>query len=112
VSRFRATRALDAGEALRLAKADFEIRQDAYAYETLAWAQLSAGDTAPALENIEAALATGVEDATVWYHASEIYAANGDDTRAIDYAQRALELSPEFDLFEAARARALVDRLS
>ncbi|MDZ4827853.1 MAG: tetratricopeptide repeat protein [Actinomycetota bacterium] len=112
VSRFRSTRGLDIGEALALAERDFEIRQDAHAYDTLAWAQLANGDDDEALESIEDALATGIADAGVWYHAAEIYAANNDDTAALDLVRKALDLSPEFDLYEAEQARTLLADLS
>jgi tetratricopeptide (TPR) repeat protein len=110
-SRFRSTRGLDTSEALRLAKQDFEVRQDAYAYDTLAWAQLASGDERAALASIERALLPGVEDAGVWYHAAEIFAANDDAAHARDAVERALTISPQFDLFEAPRADALAQRL-
>lgn len=112
VSRFRSTHKLDVVEALVLAERDFDIRQDAYAYDTLAWAQLASGDGVAALESIEHALATGIADAGVWYHAAEIYAANGDDAAALAVLHKALDQSPEFDLYEAAQARELLADLS
>jgi len=108
VARFLATRGLDAERALDLARADLAARRDALAYDTLAWAQLAAGDPHAALVSIERALAPGVEDASIWYHAAEIYAANGDGPGAADAVRRALAFSPEFDLYEAPRARALL----
>ncbi|MGQ0826679.1 MAG: tetratricopeptide repeat protein [Actinomycetota bacterium] len=110
-SRFRAGRGLDRREALRLAEQDLVVRQDALAYDTLAWAQLAVGETEAALDSIERALADGIADAGVWYHAAEIYAASGDDERARDALETALEISPKFDLYEAAGARTLAERL-
>jgi tetratricopeptide (TPR) repeat protein len=110
-SRFRSSRGLDAGEALRLAKQDFAVRQDAYAYDTLAWAQLASGDERAALASVERALMPGVDDAGLWYHAAEVFAANGETARARQAIEHALTISPRFDLFEAPRAEALAQQL-
>jgi tetratricopeptide (TPR) repeat protein len=109
-SRFRASHALDPGEAVRLAREDLHNRQDALAYDTLAWAQLAAGDTEGARASIEIALRSGVRDAAVGYHAAEIYAAAGDRDRACAAVSQAIALSPAFDVYEAPRAHALAGR--
>jgi tetratricopeptide (TPR) repeat protein len=111
VSRFRASHGLDVAASLRLAEADVKLRQDGFAHDTLAWAQLANGKVPEARANSDAALATGVRDAGVYYHAAEIAAAQGDTARAREFVHRALDLSPGFDLYEAAGARALADRL-
>jgi tetratricopeptide (TPR) repeat protein len=111
-SRFRAGRGLDPRRALQLARQDIGVRQDAFAYDTLAWAQIHVGDEAGALASTRRALTAGVKDAGIWYHAATIYAAAGQDARAVDLLERALDLNPQFDLYEAAQARALLDRLT
>ena len=110
-SRFRAARGLDVDEALRLAEQDFGIRQDALAYDTLAWAQLAAGEVEAAVASIEQALAPGLRDAGIWYHAAEIYAAAGDVDAARNALEQSSSISPNFDLYEAAAAAALATEL-
>jgi tetratricopeptide (TPR) repeat protein len=111
-SRFRAARHLDPQGALRLARQDIGVRQDAFAYDTLAWAQVNAGDVTGALRSTRRALTAGVHDAGIWYHAAVIYDATGDHDKAVSLLRRALDLNPEFDLYEAANARALLARLT
>jgi tetratricopeptide (TPR) repeat protein len=111
-SRFRAARSLEPERALRLARQDIGVRQDAFAYDTLAWAQVHTGDVSGALASMHRAITAGVHDAGIWYHAAVIYAAAGNQTRAVELVKRALALNPEFDLYEAANARALLDRLT
>ena len=111
-SRFRAGRNLAPEQALALARQDLLHRQDSLAYDTLAWAQLHVGDENGARRSIDRALASGVRDASIWYHAAAIYAAVGDRTHALEFARDTLELSPQFDLYESAGARDLVDALT
>jgi tetratricopeptide (TPR) repeat protein len=111
-SRFRASRGLDVSFALQLAEQDFKGRQDALALDTLAWAQFANGDIERARVSIDKALASGVREAFIWYHAAEIYAAGGDRDGARMYVDKALDLSPHFDLYESAKAVALRAQLS
>ena len=110
-SRFRAARDLDPQRALQLARQDLRVRHDAFAYDTLAWAQLHAGDVAGARASIHRAFVAGVHDAGIWYHAAEINAASGRNASARRLVTRALALNPGFDLYEAAHARALLEHL-
>jgi tetratricopeptide (TPR) repeat protein len=111
-SRFRAARGLDPQRALQLARQDLRVRPDAFAYDTLAWAQFHTGDVAGAEASMHRALGAGVHDAGIWYHAAAINAAAGRDTSARQLLRRALDLNPEFDVYEAVHARALLDGLS
>ena len=111
-SRFRAARGLEPQRALQLAVQDLQVRRDAFAYDTLAWAQFHADDLAGARASIHRALVAGVHDAGIWYHAAEINAAAGRNASARQLVTRALDLNPEFDLYEAAHARALLDHLA
>lgn len=111
-SRFRAARSLDPQRALRLARQDIRVRQDAFAYDTLAWAQVSAGDVESARSSIRHALTAGVHDAGIWYHAAVIASASGHNGDAVELLHRALDLNPQFDVYEAAQASALLDRLT
>ena len=96
---------------MRLAEQDFGIRQDALAYDTLAWAQLAAGEVEAAVASIEQALAPGLRDAGIWYHAAEIYAAAGDVDAARNALEQSSSISPNFDLYEAAASAALATEL-
>ncbi len=101
----------DPALALQLARDDIAERQDWGAYDTLAWALFNNGLHPEAQESIELALATGVNNSTVLYHAGAIAAANDDDAAARDLLGRALDLNPAFDRQGAAHARTLLDDL-
>jgi tetratricopeptide (TPR) repeat protein len=111
-SRFRASHHLDPKVSVFLAAADLGVRHDAYAYDTLAWAKLANGDVKGAQQAIKTALATGLRDAGLWYHAAKIREAAGDRTGARAFIDRALAQNPHFDLYESIDARALRDRVS
>ena len=111
-SRFRAARSLDPYRALELAAQDMKVRQDAFAYDTLAWAQVHTGDVSGALASMSHAILTGIDDAGVWYHSAVIYEAAGDHKTTLERVEHTLDLNPEFDLYEAAQARNLLDRLT
>jgi Flp pilus assembly protein TadD len=75
---------------------------------TLAWAQIHTGDVSGALASTHRAITAGVQDAGIWYHSAVIYAAAGRNARAVELVGCALDLNPEFDLYETAHARALL----
>lgn len=98
------------GEALRLAKKDLTVRQDVYAYDLLAWAQLKTGNCQEAVRNIEKALAWGTQDAQLFFHAGMIYRQAGDRMKSKESLQRALETNPYFNRTEAGIARRLLSQ--
>jgi tetratricopeptide (TPR) repeat protein len=81
-------------EALRLARADFESRQDVFAHDTLAWALHKNGQTAEAMQLIRVALAPGTRDATLYYHAAEIARAGGESAQADQWLAQARAINP------------------
>ncbi len=81
-------------EALSLARADFEARQDVFARDTLAWALHKNGHTAEALQQIRVALAPGTRDATLYFHAAEIARAGGDSGQADQWLAQARAINP------------------
>ncbi len=83
----------DAGRSLRLAEAEFKIRQDAYTLDALAIARLRAGDVEGARAAMHQALTVGVRDARVFLHAALVAHAAGERAMAVAHA-------------DAARARA------
>jgi tetratricopeptide (TPR) repeat protein len=92
-------------EAYAIAKKEYETRRDIYGADALAWAALKAGKTDEAQSAIKEALKLGTQDAKLFYHAGMIYRAAGDNTKAKDYLERALKLSPQFDPLQSAIAR-------
>ena len=102
----------DPATAVDLARADLDERQDWGAHDTLAWALFHAGDAVAADIAIAPAIATGVRDAALLYHAAEIAAAVGDEGRALTHVTEALAINAQFHPFDGAAAVALHDRLS
>ncbi len=86
---YLATTRQDPAEALRLAQAEMENRQDVFTWDALAWSQFAAGQTAPARESMQHALAEGTQDGRIFLHAAVIAAATGDDGGKVDFARKA-----------------------
>jgi len=90
-------------EALKWAGRDYELRQDVFALDTLAWAHYRAGQFADALETIQKALARKTQDAHLLYHAGMIYSRNGNFAKGKEYLDAAKALNPYFQRFHAHR---------
>jgi tetratricopeptide (TPR) repeat protein len=101
----------DPDAALTLARADLAERQDAGAYDTLAWALYHLGRYDEADEAMAEVVAIGTDTASVNYHAGAIAAAVGDDERAIAHLRAALDINPTFGLGDADDARSLLHDL-
>ncbi len=101
----------DPARAVELARDDLTIRQDVASYGWLGWALLQNGQVAEAADLVDEMLAQGTEDAWLLYQAGSILAAAGDDERAAGLLDRALDLSPRFDLVHADRAATLLVEL-
>lgn len=91
-------------EALAAARKDIAVREDIYAWDTLAWALHKNGRHAEAADAMNEALALGTLDARLHYHAGMIQAALGNDTGARAHLEQALEINPAFDLLQAPLA--------
>ncbi len=76
-------------QALRLATAELEERQDIFTFDAVAWAQLANGRISEAQENMHRALAEGTQDARLFYHAGAIAAAAGDEAGALEFLNKA-----------------------
>lgn len=94
----------DAAGALVLAERELAERKDAYGYDAFAWALLANGRPAEADAAMATALATGVRDATLLFHAGEIARALGDDERARTLLDDALAIRGALDPLSAVRA--------
>ena len=81
---FLATRDRDPALALRLAKAEFAVRQDAHTLAVLAIAKLRSGDLAGADELMQRALAVGVADARLRLQAALVASRLGARARLLE----------------------------
>lgn len=90
-------------EALRIARLEASRRRDVYTLDAYAWALCANGRYAEARKQIEAALAVGVRDAKLWYHAGRIAAKLRDRTAAERYLKQSLELNPRSEISASAR---------
>jgi tetratricopeptide (TPR) repeat protein len=98
-------------EALRLALAELEARQDIYGYDAAAWAYYKNGRFEEAQAAMEQALALGTRDPQLHFHAGLIALALGEEAQARAYLEQALEINPRFSILYAQEARKTLDRL-
>jgi tetratricopeptide (TPR) repeat protein len=94
--------------ALELAKKELEVRHDVYTHDAVAWALYKNGRTANAMEEMDKALQLSTQDALLMYHAGIIERHSGNETKAREYLQRALEINHNFHVFYADDARNLL----
>jgi tetratricopeptide (TPR) repeat protein len=105
LSQFYADHDLKADEAYANAAKEYDVRRDIHGADTLAWAALKAGKIVEAQRAIKDAVRLGTKDARLFYHASMIARAAGDNSAAQDYYRRMVALNPKFDLMQAAIAK-------
>ena len=91
---FCADRGRDLDEAMRIARADLELRHDVHARDTLAWVCFKKGLVNEADDQMKQALAVGMADAPMLHHAALIARASGDRERADALAKRVRTLNP------------------
>ncbi len=107
---YYADRARQPAEALRIARIEAGRRHDVYTLDALAWALYANGDSAPARQQIEKALAVGTRDAKLFYHAGAITLKLHDREAAARYLKQALDLNAHSEY--AAAARQALSRLA
>ncbi len=90
-------------EAFRWARRDFVLRQGVYALDCLAWATYVKGDYAEAMKLIKKALAYGIRDAHLYFHASMIYFRADDVEGSKAMVKKATDLNPYYMAFHAHR---------
>jgi tetratricopeptide (TPR) repeat protein len=90
-------------DALRVAMLESRRRQDVHTLHALAWALHVAGDHDGARAAIDRALAPGIRDARMLYHAGVIAARQKDIRTSRDYLERSLDASPRSEDADAAR---------
>ncbi len=91
---------------------EYETRRDIYGADAVAWTALKAGKIAEAQAAIKEALKLGTRDAKLYYHAGMIAQAVGETAQARAHLVRALQLSPRFDVLQAARAEQALKELN
>lgn len=96
----------DLATALVLAEQELGARKDAFGYDAYAWALLANGRAAEADTAMASALAFGIRDAMLLYHAGEIKLALGDTASARTLLQDALAIQGALDPLAASRAAA------
>ena len=89
---YLATAGDDSAQALRLAKAELDVRQDVFTHDAVAWAAFAAGDLKLASQHIALALGEGTEDARLCLHAGMIARASNNRAAADRFFDQAREL--------------------
>ena len=89
--------------AVQSARRDFALRHSIQAYDALAWALFKAGKNEEALEFAKKALATGVLDAHILYHAGMVRMACGDIPAGTAALQKATKANPRYTTFHVHR---------
>ena len=93
----------DPAEALRIAQLAIDRRHDVTTLDAYAWALCGNGRYEEAQERIAKALAVGVREASMFYHAGVISAKLHDDSSASRYLTQSVELNPTSESAAAAR---------
>ena len=108
---FYANHEINLEAALAAAEAELAIRPDVYGYDLLAWALYKNGRFAEAAAASEQALRLGTPEASFYYHAGMIAAAQGNPAQARAYLSLALQLNPHFDFIQAQIAQEALENL-
>ncbi len=86
----------DPKSAVELAQQDLKLRQTAAAWDSLAWALYRSGDFKAALEASGKAIAGGIRDFHILYHAGTIHLSAGEVPEGQRLLRRAAEANPHF----------------
>jgi len=91
-SLYLATRGEDVDLAVKLARQELLQRQDIFTHDALAWALAASNRLPEAQEQMDKALATGTDDARLFFHAASIAFRGGEIPQAREWIARATEL--------------------
>ncbi len=94
-------------EALRIAGAELARRHDVHTLDAYAWALYANGRYEESREQIERALAVGIHDATLWYHAGAIASKLG----RIEEARRFFRMSADLNSIGSDNSRKMLTML-
>jgi len=95
-------------KALEVARREYARRRDVFTLDCYAWALHVNGDNKAARQQIDSALAVGIQDARLLRHAGEI-ALSSDDTAA---AQKYLRQAADLNAPESEQARTMLASIS
>lgn len=98
-------------KAVALARGEMKVRQDIYAYDTLAWTLFKAGQLDEAAANMKQSLKWNTRDAMLWFHAGMIAAARHQTDEARLDLELALRINPQFHPTQPQIARDTLKRL-
>jgi predicted Zn-dependent protease len=90
-------------EALRVAHLAINQRHDIWTLDSYAMALHASGDDLEAEKQIERAMAPGVLDGDIFYHAAQINAGLKNQAAAVRYLKLSLETNPESEVSDTAR---------
>lgn len=99
-------------QALKAARAQWELRRSVHVEDAYAWALHAAGRDEEALGHARAAARLGTRSALFTYHRGMIEAALGRDSAAKESLRAALRINPYFSPLHAPRAERTLARLS
>jgi tetratricopeptide (TPR) repeat protein len=100
----------DPAEALRIAQLEIAKRHDVNTLDAYAWALYGNGRYEEGKKQIAMALAVGICEARMFYHAGVIAAKLHDDASASRYLKQSVELNPSSE--SAASAREALEKLA
>jgi tetratricopeptide (TPR) repeat protein len=93
----------DIAEALRIARLTISQQHDVWTLDANAMALYASGNYAEAQKQIETALAPGIRDGEIFYHAAQISEALNNRPATLRYLQSSLEANPESAVSDRAR---------
>ena len=100
---FYADSVKDPAKALQWARKDLEIRHSIFAWDALAWACAENNQFQEAAEAMAKALATGVKDPHILYHASMIRMGSGDLAGGKLALEQTVAINPRYNTFHVHR---------
>jgi len=109
---FYADHDMKLAEALELAQKEFEVRQDVYTWDALAWALYKNGKYADAAKASEKALQFSTRDSLLLFHAGMIAERMGQQQQARAHLAKALEINPRFHLVYAREAQETLSHMN
>lgn len=112
IALFFADHDLDLPTSLQKARAAYEARPSIHAADALAWTLYKTGDYKEAEEYSSEALKLGTRDSLKLFHAGMIAKELGQQQRAEEYLQQAVDLNPEFSVLYADQAAAELEELA
>jgi tetratricopeptide (TPR) repeat protein len=93
----------DFSAALRIAPLAISQRHDVWTLDSLACALYANGHYLEAQKQIEKAMAVGIRDGNIFYHAAQINAALKNQAATVQYLKSSLEANPQSGVSDTAR---------